>query len=66
MGYQGGHARSLWPRDNTTSDDLTLKTFTAILGVGYANLAFHSAHNIYVHKKHTLTRFQSCLKLRTQ
>ena len=59
MGYQGGHARSLWPRDNTTSEELTLKTFTAILGGFWACVAINLAHKTYVHIKQTLTRMRT-------
>ncbi len=55
MGYQGGHARSLWPRDNTTSDDLTLKTFTAILGKFWDGLIDCLIDNMYMYIKQILT-----------
>jgi hypothetical protein len=61
MGYQGGRARSLWPRDNTTSDDLTLKTFTAILEKFWVGLIDCLIDNMYMYIKQILTISQPSL-----
>ncbi len=56
MGIKGGHdARSLWPRDNTTSEGSTLKTFVAILCSPNGIPDTPQRHYSYLHIKQLLT-----------
>ena len=50
--YIGGRARSLWPRDNTTSEVLTLKTFRGIFYQFVRGLPlFHQITHFFIEKQ---------------